>query len=215
MEDETSRGYPLVAEREGDKSEAVNAGFRAIDADVAGVAAVATAADAKAQAALDDGGGTGNGGATETVVNVPANVNAWTDSGVTVTRDQPFIIEASGQISHGAGIAPYGPYSATGAYLVWLIVDDGSVPPAGAANAQRDFRVVRTGYRLSGRLFYRVHDIGGGSDNDGLFAVKTRVFANLQSVLAPLSEIYGLRDSLTASINALTIRVSALEASGA
>ena len=57
-------------------------------------------------------------------------------------------------------------------------------------------------------LVYKSHDPGGAGDNVGSLTVKTRVFPNLTSVLAPLSELVGLRDS----INGLASRVSALEA---
>lgn len=151
------------------------------------------------------GGNGGNGGATETSVIVPANRIAWTDTGVTLDNEV-LILEASGAISHGGGVTPYGAYNQGGAYLVWLLVSDGSTPD-GLMAGQNDYRVQRAAHLRSGRLWLHIRDAGGAGDNTGSFDVKVRVWDDLVSVLAPLSELAGLRDSL----NALASRVSALE----
>ena len=221
----TSRGWRKVADNENDKAQAVNDALDDASADVTSIATVAAtagaaasaaqaraqeaaaqaqAADARAQVALSNGG-SGNGGATEADVVVPANRIEWTDTGITLDNEV-LILEASGQISHGASIAPYGPYSQSGAYLVWVLVTDGSTP-AGSVAGQIDYRQLRTAHQRSGRLWLHIRDAGGSHDNTGSFTVKVRRWANLVSVLAPLSELAGLRDS----INVLTSRVSALE----
>lgn len=233
----TSRGWRKVADNENDKAQAVNDALDDASADVTAIANVAAAAnstaatasakadaasnqagaaaaqaaaaDARAQEALSNGGsgngGSGNGGATETSVVVPANRIEWTDTGITLDNEV-LILEASGQISHGAGIAPYGAYNQSGAYLVWMLVTDGSTPVDNVPG-QIDYRVLRTAHKRSGRLWLHVRDAGGAGDNSGSLTVKIRRWANLVSVLAPLSELAGLRDSL----NVLSSRVSALE----
>ena len=228
----TSRGWRKVADNENDKAQAVNDALDDASADVTSIANVAAAAsstaaaasdkadaasnqagaaaaqaaaaDARAQAALSNGG-EGNGGATETSVTVPANRIEWTDTGITLDNEV-LILEASGEISHGAGVAPYGAYNQGGAYLVWTLVTDGTTP-VGNVPSQIDYRVLRTAHKRSGRLWLHVRDAGGAGDNSGSFTVKVRRWANLVSVLAPLSELAGLRDSLSV----LSSRVSALE----
>ena len=122
---------------------------------------------------------------------------------VDFTGEDALWLEVSGAISHQAAPAPtYGPLHSGGAYLVWAIVSDGSTP-AGDIGGQNDFRTVSTAYRKTGRLWLRIRDVGGSSDNQGAFDVKIHRYADPGQALAPLSEIGLLRSALVA----LTIRV--------
>ena len=205
----TSRGWRKVADNENDKAQAVNDALDDASADLTNVAATATAADAKAQAALDNGGnGAGVPQGAVTLVNVLANRAPWTDSGVDFTGEDALWLEASGAISHQAAPSPtYGPYHSGGAYLVWVLVADGSVPDGDVA-AQNDFRLHSTAYRKLGRLWLRIRDVGGSGDNQGAFDVKVHRFADPGEALTPLADYATTRAELVA----LTIRVATLEA---
>ena len=188
-----NRGYRTGQDSEVDPIDALNDFAADVDADVAAIVV----------------GGVPGGGVPQgdvSVVTVPANSVAWTPTDVYFNGEDALWLEASGAISHNGTTPVYGPYYSGGAYLVWVLVTDGSTPDGDVA-AQNDFRGCCTAYRKTGRLWLRIRDVGGAGDNPGSFAVKVHRFTDLGAALSPLSEVGTLRDAVAA----LTIRVAALE----
>ena len=149
------RNYPGLNDNEADIPRATNAMRDAISSDVQSLA---------------DGGGVGGGTvppSAPVTINVPANRDTWTPTGVLVTAGSATVLHATGLASASATGDLTGPGTGDGAHLNWVVATDSTLPPVDFADRNHYYAVRDVDDSVTGQIYLcfsaRDHSVNRGS----------------------------------------------------